>query len=69
MERVSYEIELANSKSEAQAVTVVEHLFGQWEILESSDEYDKTDAFTVEFRVTVPAKGTKTVSYRVERRF
>ncbi len=68
-ERVSYEIELTNSKAQAQAVTVVEQLFGQWEILESSDEYEKIDAFTVEFRVTVPAKGAKTVSYRVERRF
>ncbi len=69
VERISYEIELKNSKSEAQEVTVVEHLFGQWEILESSDDYEKIDAFTIEFRLTVPADGTKTVSYRVERRF
>jgi len=69
VERVSYEIELTNSKAQSQDVTIVEHLFGQWEILESSDEYEKIDAFTIEFRVTVPADGTKTVSYRVERRF
>jgi len=69
VERVSYEIEINNSKSEVQNVTVVEHLFGEWKILESSDSYDKTDAFTIEFRVTVPAKGTKTISYTVERRF
>ena len=47
----------------------MEHLFGQWEILEKSDSYEKTDAFTIEFRVVVPAKGTKLVSYTVERRF
>jgi hypothetical protein len=69
VERTSNQIELNNSKSEAQAVTVVEHLFGEWEILESSDSYEKTNAFTVEFRVMVPAKGTKVVSYTVERRF
>ncbi|MCQ1535036.1 DUF4139 domain-containing protein [Methanosarcina sp. KYL-1] len=69
VERVSYEIELKNSKSEAQPVTVVEHFYGEWEILESSDKYEKTDAFTAEFRVTVPAKGTKTVTYTVENRF
>lgn len=69
VERVSYEIEINNSRPEPQAVTVVEHLYGEWEILESSDEYEKTDAFTIEFRVTVPANGTKTVSYTVERRF
>jgi hypothetical protein len=69
VERTSYQIELNNSKSEDQAVTVVEHLFGEWEILESSDSYEKTDASTFEFRVMVPAKGTKVVSYTVERRF
>jgi len=47
----------------------VEHLSGEWEILESSDSYEKTDAFTIEFRVMVPAKGTKITSYTVERRF
>jgi hypothetical protein len=69
VERVTYQIELNNSKSEAQAVTVVEHLFGQWEILKSSDSYEKIDASTIEFRVMIPAKSTKTVSYTVERRF
>ncbi|WP_292387611.1 DUF4139 domain-containing protein [Methanosarcina sp. UBA5] len=69
VERATYQIELNNSKSEAQAVTVVEHLFGQWKILESSDNYEKIDASTIEFRVMVPAKGTKPISYTVERRF
>jgi len=67
--RVSYKIEINNSKSEAQDLTVVEHLYGDWEILKSSDKYQKTDAFTIEFRVTVPANGTKTITYTVENRF
>ncbi|WP_292374938.1 DUF4139 domain-containing protein [Methanosarcina sp. UBA411] len=69
VERVTYQIELNDSKSEAQEVTVVEHLFGQWDILDSSDSYEKIDAFTIEFRLMVPAKGTKPISYTVERRF
>ncbi|WP_440945346.1 DUF4139 domain-containing protein [Methanosarcina sp. T3] len=69
VERVSYEIEINNSKSEPQDVTVVEHLYGEWKILENSDEYEKTDAFTIEFRVTVPANGTKTITYTAENRF
>jgi len=68
VERGSYEIKINNSKSEAHAITVVEHLYGEWEILENSDEYEKTDAFTIEFRVMVHAMGTKTVSCTVERR-
>ncbi len=69
VERVSYEIEINNSKSETQNVTVVEHLFGEWKILESSDPYKKTDAFTIEFKVAVPANSTKVITYTVERRF
>jgi Uncharacterized conserved protein len=65
--RTSYEIVLNNSKSEAQNVTVVEHLDGDWEIIKSSDSYEKTDAFSVEFRVSVPANGTKSISYTIEK--
>jgi len=69
VERVSYEIEINNSKAEPENVTVVEHFYGDWEILENSDEYVETDAFTIEFKVTVPANGTKIISYTVENRF
>lgn len=69
VERVSYEIQINNSRAEPENVTVVEHFYGDWEILEHSDEYVETDAFTIEFRVTVPANGTKTISYTVENRF
>jgi hypothetical protein len=43
--------------------------YGEWEIRENSDEYQKTDAFTIEFRVTVPVNGTKTITYTAENRF
>lgn len=69
VERVIYQIEINNSKSEDQSVAIVEHLYGEWEILESSDSYEEIDAFTIEFRVMVPARGTKLVTYTVERRF
>lgn len=69
VERASYEIKINSSKAEPQNVTVVEHFYGEWEILENSDEYVKTDAFTIEFKVTVPANGTKTITYTVENRF
>ena len=68
VQRTSYEIELNNSKSEAQNVTVVEHYDGDWKIIKSSDKYEKTDAFTVEFRVSIPANSTKTISYTFENK-
>jgi hypothetical protein len=68
VERTSYKIEVNNSKSEAQNVTAVEHFDGDWEIVKSSDKYEKTNAFTVEFKVSVPANTTKTISYVVEKK-
>lgn len=68
LERTSYDIELNNNKSEAQDVTVVEHFYGDWQIIDSSDKYEKTDAFTIEFRISVPANVKKTISYTVENK-
>ena len=65
----SYEIELKNHKDEAQEVTVVEHFYGDWEITSNSDEYEKTDASTAKWKVTVPANGAKKVSYTVRRTY
>ncbi len=67
--RESYEIELKNHKSEAQKVKIVEHFYGDWEITTSSDTYEKKDAFIAEWVVTVPANGSKKVSYTVERSY
>lgn len=68
LERTGYNIELNSSKSESQDITVVEHLYGDWQIFDTSDKYEKIDAFTVEFRVSVPANVKKTVSYTVENK-
>ena len=68
VQRTNNEIEINNSKPEAQDVRIVEHFSGDWEISKSSDTYEKTDAFTAEFRVSVPANGTKTIFYTVENK-
>lgn len=68
VQRTSYRIELNNSKSEAQNITDVEHFYGDWQIIDSSDKYTKIDASTVEFRVSVPLNSTKTITYTVENR-
>ncbi|AKB37932.1 hypothetical protein MSSAC_3342 [Methanosarcina siciliae C2J] len=67
--RQSYEIELKNHKSEAQTVRIVEHFYGDWEIITSSDSSEKTDAYTVEWEVTVPSDGSKKVTFTVEYRY
>jgi hypothetical protein len=68
VERTGYEIEFNNSKAEVQDVTIVEHLSGDWKIIKSSDSYEKIDAFTVKFKVSIHQKGKTTFSYTVENK-
>lgn len=67
--RETYIIELKNHKSEAQKVKVIEHFYGNWKIIESSDTYKKADAFTAEWEVKVPADSSKKVSYILDRSY
>ena len=68
--RESYLITLANHKEEAVLISVVEHPGGSsWEILSSSEGYEKVDSDTICFSVTVPAGEKKEVSYTVEYRY
>ncbi|MEJ2208929.1 MAG: DUF4139 domain-containing protein [Anaerolineae bacterium] len=63
----SYEITLRNHKEEDIEVRVVEHMFRwtEWQILESSHDFEKMDAQTIEFRVPVEADGEAVVTYTV----
>jgi len=63
----SFEIKLRNHKKESVDVCAVEHLYrsDNWEIEGKSDDFVKTDSQTMEFRVTVPPDGEKTVTYSV----
>ena len=63
----AFEITLRNHKTEAIEVRVVERLYRwmNWQLVEQSDAWTKTDAQTAEFRVTVPPGGAKVVTYRV----
>lgn len=68
LERLTFEITVNNSRPEVQNLTVIEHLSGDWKITQSSDPYEKIDAFTVEFKVLIPAEGIKTLAYSVENK-
>jgi hypothetical protein len=46
----------------------MEHFYGDWKIIKSSDKCEKTDASTVEFRVSLPVNSTKNISYIVENK-
>ncbi len=61
------EVEVRNHKDEDVEVQVREFLFrwSNWNILSSSQAYQKEDARTVLFPVKVPKNGSRTVRYRV----
>ncbi|HSY10159.1 MAG TPA: hypothetical protein VK840_04510 [Candidatus Dormibacteraeota bacterium] len=64
----SFEIRLRNRKKDAPVeIRVVEHLYrwNNWEITAKSDDFKKTDAQTIEFRVPVKPDEEKTVTYTV----
>ena len=63
----SFEITLRNRKKEAVEIRAVEHLFrwANWTIVEKSQEFQKTDAQSIEFRVPLKPDEEKVVTYKV----
>ncbi len=63
----SFRIQVRNHKEAEQKVIIKENLFrwATWEITKSSDEFEKIDARTIHFTVTVPPNGEKNVTYTV----
>lgn len=60
---VSYAIEIRNHKDIMQEVTLIEHISGDWIITEESQQHRKVDSGTIEYQVSVPARGTSSVNY------
>jgi hypothetical protein len=64
----TFEIKLRNrKKTDAVEIRVVEHLYrwSNWNITAKSDNFEKKDAQTIEFRVPVKPDEEKTVTYTV----
>jgi hypothetical protein len=63
----SFEIKLRNHKSTPVEVRVVEHLYrwSNWAISQKTDEFQKSNSQTIEFRIQVPPDNEKTVNYTV----
>jgi hypothetical protein len=63
----SFEIKLRNRKKETAEFRVVEHLYrwNNWDITQKSDDFKKTDAQTIEFRMPVKPDEERTVTYTV----
>lgn len=64
-----FEISLRNHKKEDVIVKVVEPIPGDWQMLSSSHDYNKTQAFAAEFYIQVPKDKESKLTYRVRMRF
>ena len=64
-----YSVTLTNAKDSAVTVDVLEQRPGEWTVLSSSVPGDKLSSTTTRFRVVVPARGEKVVTYRVRVRW
>ncbi len=63
----SFEIRVRNHKKDPVNVRVVEHLYrwNSWKLTAQSHDWQKKDAQTIEFPVTVPPDGEQVVTYTV----
>jgi len=67
--RYSYEIVLENQKDEAIEVEVLERTGHFTTVTASSAPYEQKSSTEIEFLVTVPAKGEKTITYTYETNY
>ena len=65
----AYEIVLKNAKKEAVLVTLQEPMPGDWQILSQSLAHTKGASNTAVWKVSVPAEGSSTLTYRALVRF
>lgn len=63
----AFRTEVENFKDEPVTVDLVQHITGQWEMVETSASYTRKDANTIVYQVAVPAGGRKTVSFSYHR--
>jgi len=65
---VEWEISLRNHKKQDQTVTVIEPVPGDWQVLHATHTFDKPEAHTLKFEVSVPKEGATKIVYRVRIR-
>jgi len=65
----AYQIVLKNAKNEPAAVVVREPIPGDWKMLEENHSHEKVAAGTAQWKLTVPAEGKLTLTYRIRTQF
>jgi hypothetical protein len=66
---VEWEISLRNHKKDAQTVTVIEPVPGDWQVMASTHAWEKPEAHTLKFQIPVAKEAASKLTYRVRLRF
>lgn len=67
--RETFEIEVRNRKETPETVLVYERHYGDWKVLDKSQEFTKADSETMVFSVNLAANDTKKVTYTVQTKW
>ncbi|MEF8788009.1 MAG: hypothetical protein V5A84_02960, partial [Planctomycetota bacterium] len=66
-ELVQDRVVVENFRDSQATLTVIEHIKGEWEVVQFSHAYEKKDNSTIHFEVDVPADGEVTINMRYRR--
>jgi len=58
------QIIIENFKDKAASINIIEPMSGEWEIISNSHPYTRKHHQQLEFKIELPAKGKKTLTYR-----
>ncbi len=61
-------VKVENFKDKDAALTLIEHIPGQWDMKKSSHKFEKEDASTLKFEILIPAHGKKVLVFNYNRR-
>ena len=69
VQETSYQVDIRNHKAEAIEVTVVQNLYGDWEIVSQSQNGEKENANKNVWKVKVGADGSATLIYTIRTKY
>lgn len=61
----SYEVNLRNHKDEDVFINVLEHPYGDWEVTQTSDDYEKKSSTEIQWTIKVPKGNDATLEYTI----
>ncbi|MFN8367209.1 MAG: DUF4139 domain-containing protein [Candidatus Kapaibacterium sp.] len=66
---MSYEVTVRNRKETSTDVYILEHFWGEWEVTKNNAKFNKLDARSLEFPITLAKGESKTITFTVRTRW